>query len=186
MRLAPWPVACAAGLSSTGGVARRSDTTWQMSSGEDGRRVVQVTMQKAGYGLWERCFADEIPQHVHDKALAFSLRAESAAAPSAGRRVAARLKRVKIGAVHVGDEQARFRRLALQHPGIARGALDRIEHGAALTRQQRDPQLAGRGEGGGGRAAKVAEQRAMPLDLVARLWRRRALRQIEDNSIEAE
>ena len=68
MRLAPWPVVCAAGLSSTGGVARRSDTTWQMSSGEDGRRVVQVTMQKAGYGLWERLFADEIPQHVHDKA----------------------------------------------------------------------------------------------------------------------
>ena len=72
MRLAPWPVACAAGLSSTGGVARRSDTTWQMSSGEDGRRVVQVTMQKAGYGLWERCFAAEIPQHVHDKASEYS------------------------------------------------------------------------------------------------------------------
>ena len=62
------PVACAAGLSFAGGVARRSDTTWQMSSGEDGRRVVQVTMQKAGYGLWERCFADEIPQHEHEKA----------------------------------------------------------------------------------------------------------------------
>ena len=69
MRLAPRPpVACAAGLSFAGGVARRSDTTWQMSSGEDGRRVVQVTMQKACYGLWERCFADEIPQHVHEKA----------------------------------------------------------------------------------------------------------------------
>jgi len=41
-------------------------------SSEDGRRVVQVTMQKAGYGLWERCFAAEIPQHVHEKASEYS------------------------------------------------------------------------------------------------------------------
>ena len=47
-----------------------SDTTWQMSTTDSGQNIVQVTLHKAGYGLWERCFTDEIPQHVHEKAMA--------------------------------------------------------------------------------------------------------------------
>ena len=39
-----------------------SDTTWQMSTTDSGQNIVEVTLHKAGSGLWERCFTEPAPE----------------------------------------------------------------------------------------------------------------------------
>lgn len=68
-------------------------------------------------------------------------------------------------------------------PRVSDGALIRVEPRAALAGEERHPDLAVAREDGGGRRAKVAQERALPLDLVPPAWLGRRLREVEDDAV---